>query len=81
MNSFIVHISDARGIDAQSSIAVEDRMDLGRAAQVALDDLVEEYGTRLSFPIFVDIHPVAEFPGRSWMHHATVPLPPEPAQN
>lgn len=73
MNSFVVHISDAHGIDAQATIRVEDRMDLGRAAQVALDQLVEKHGASLSFPIFVDIHPAAEFAGRADLHREAVP--------
>jgi hypothetical protein len=68
MNSFIVHISDARGLDAQAAVTVEDSMDLGRAAQVALDALMEAHGHQLAFPIFVDIHPRAEFQDREWMH-------------
>jgi hypothetical protein len=68
MKKFVVHISDAHGIDAQSAIAVDDSLDLGRAAQIALDELVNEYGSKIAFPIFVDIHPQGEFESRKWMH-------------
>lgn len=73
MNSFIVHISDAQGIDVQSAINVEARMDLGRAAQLALDEMVEQHGAKLTFPIFVDIHLADEFRDRAWMHDSSLP--------
>lgn len=68
MNSFMIHISDASGVDERAAIVVQDAMDLGRAAQVALDEMVERHGGQLAFPIFVDIHPAEEFKGRAWMH-------------
>lgn len=74
MNSFIVHISDAKGIDARAAIKVEDSMDLGRAAQLALDSMIEAYGGRIVFPIFVDIHPAGEFEAHEWMHPGSAPL-------
>lgn len=74
MNSFIVHISDAKGIDARAAIKVEDSMDLGRAAQLALDSMIEAYGARIVFPIFVDIHPAAEFDAHEWMHPQPEPV-------
>jgi hypothetical protein len=68
MKAFIVHTSDAKGIDEQTTVEVQDALDVGRAAQLALDALVEKHGTDLTFPIFVDIHPIREFIGREWMH-------------
>jgi len=70
MNTFVIHMSDASGVDEQAAIVVQDAMDLGRAAQVALDQMVERHGGQLAFPIFVDIHPAQEFQSRSWMHPA-----------
>lgn len=74
MNSFIVHISDAKGIDARAAIKVEDSMDLGRAAQLALDSMLEAYGRRIVFPIFVDIHPATEFEAHEEMYPRPEPL-------
>ena len=68
MKKFVVHISDAHGIDAQTAVAVEDSFDLGRAAQIALDDLVNEFGGKITFPLFIDIHPQGDFQSRAWMH-------------
>lgn len=68
MKTFVVQLSDAAGIDAKTAVEVQDELDLGRAAQLALDDLVESYGRSLTFPIFVDIHPAQEFSGLEWMH-------------
>jgi len=68
MNTFVIHMSDASGVDEQAAIVVQDAMDLGRAAQVALDQMVERHGGELAFPIFVDIHPAKEFQTRAWMH-------------
>jgi hypothetical protein len=70
MKAFIVHTSDAKGIDEQTTVEVPDAYDVGRAAQIALDALVEKYGSDLTFPIFVDIHPTEEFLGREWMHES-----------
>jgi hypothetical protein len=80
MKEFIVRISDARGIDAQSAVTVEDSLDLGRAAQLALDELVDQFGGEVTFPIFVDIHPAEEFAGRAWMHGRGVAEQCEPAK-
>jgi len=68
MKAFIVHTSDAKGIDEQTTVEVHDALDVGRAAQLALDALIEKHGTGLTFPIFVDIHPTDEFIDRKWMH-------------
>jgi len=68
MKSFLIHISDARGIDEQTAVRVPDGLDIGRAAQLALDEVVEKHGKRLMFPIFIDIHPAADFQLRAWMH-------------
>ncbi len=73
MKTFVVQLSDAAGIDAKLAVEVQDELDLGRAAQLALDGLVEEHGRKLTFPIFVDIHPATEFQGREWMHAKTEP--------
>lgn len=76
MKTFVVQLSDAAGIDAKLTVEVQDELDLGRAAQLALDGLVEEHGRKLTFPIFVDIHPAKEFSGREWMHPmAATPRP------
>ena len=73
MKLFVVHISDAKGIDERSTIEVADGMDVGRAAQLALDAVVEQHGGQLTFPIFVDIHPAAQFASMEWMHSKDQP--------
>jgi hypothetical protein len=74
MNSFLIHISDAQGIDEQAAIEVQDGLDVGRAAQLALDELVEKHGRRLAFPLFIEIHPTADFQDRAWMYERSAPV-------
>ena len=68
MNSFVVNVSDAHGLDRQTAIRVDDCMDLGRAAQVALDELVDKHGGNIAFPVFVDIQLSKEFHTRAAMY-------------
>ena len=68
MNSFVVHVSDAHGLDQQTAIRVADSMDLGRAAQVVLDALVDKHGSEITFPVFIDIQLSKEFHERAWMY-------------
>ena len=68
MNSFVVHVSDAHGLDQQTSIRVDDSMDLGRAAQVALDEFVGTHGGNITFPVFIDIQLKKEFHNRAAMY-------------
>ena len=76
MNTFVVHVSDAHGIDEQSKIYVADAMDVGRAAQLALDELIDRHGAKLTFPLFIDIQLCSEFQGREWMYSSGErPLP------
>lgn len=75
MNTFVVHVSDAHRIDKQSKIYVADSMDVGRAAQLALDELIDRHGAKLTFPLFIDIQLCSEFQGREWMYSpGEVPL-------
>ncbi len=71
MISYIVHISDANNLDEEKAVDVEIAKDLGRAAQIALDEMVAKNFAKLIFPLFIDIHPKAEFGDRAWMHGAT----------
>jgi len=68
MKSFIIHISDSSELDQRTAITVNDSMDIGQAAQIALDDMVEQFGENIEFPLFVDIHPHATFTNIEWMH-------------
>lgn len=72
----MIHISDAHDLDQQTSITVDDNMDVGRAAKIALDDLVDKFGYNVEFPIFMEIHPYASFGNVEWMHkEAETPEP------
>jgi len=75
MKSFIVHVSDASQVDVQSEVNVNDSMDLGRVAQLALDEVIEKHGGNITFPIFIDIHPASNFQDVAWMHHGTGSAP------
>jgi hypothetical protein len=68
MISFIVHVSDASNLDEQKAVKVDAANDLGRAAHIALDEILAKNFARVIFPLFVDIHPEAEFENRAWMH-------------
>jgi hypothetical protein len=68
MKSFIVHLSDPSGVDDQAVVVVQDGMGLGQAVHVAIDELAERHGGQLAFPLFVDIHPVANYKEQAWMY-------------
>lgn len=57
MKAFVVHVTDIGSIDEQITVEVSDRMDLGRAAQLALDQIAENHGCDITLPVFIDIHP------------------------
>lgn len=59
MKSFDVHVLDLGTIDEQVTVLVSDSMDLGRAAQLALDEVIEHHGSDVALPVFLDIHPSA----------------------
>jgi hypothetical protein len=57
MKAFEVHVTDVGAIDERITVEVPDQMDLGRAAQLALDEIAEHHGCEISLPVFIDIHP------------------------
>jgi hypothetical protein len=57
MKAFVIHVTDIGAIDERITVEVPDRMDLGRAAQLALDEIAEHHGCEISLPVFIDIHP------------------------
>lgn len=68
MKSYVIHITDAARVDRQVVVSVIEPMNLGRAAHMAIDRVVDEEGAQLQFPIFLDIHPAEQFSGVAWMH-------------
>ncbi|HEX8294772.1 MAG TPA: hypothetical protein VF593_00600 [Chthoniobacteraceae bacterium] len=67
MKTYIVHLSDAGKADRQTPIFVQDDTNLGKVAQMALDEFVSAHEGNIQFPIFLDIHPAATFGSVSWM--------------
>lgn len=57
MKAFVVQITDVGGIDESVTVEVADRMDLGRAAQLAIDRVLEAHAAEIILPLFLDIHP------------------------
>ncbi len=58
----------------RSTVKVRQPKELGRAAQVALDELMATHNGKIQFPLFMDIHPAEQFEHVAWMHgnkHAT----------
>ena len=68
MESFVIHITDAARVDRQIVVSLVEPVNLGRAAHMALDRVVDEEGPKLQFPIFIDIHPAKEYSNVGWMH-------------
>lgn len=62
MKELIVRITDTAGIDQQVNVRVAEAGDIGRAAQLAIDDMLSHCRTGISWPLFVDIHPAEKFP-------------------
>lgn len=57
MRLFVVQITDVGAIDETITVEVADRMDLGRAAQIAIDHVLEQHAADIVLPVFIDIHP------------------------
>ena len=68
MKSFVVHVSDPKGFDEQTVVEVEDLSSLGKAVQMALDEIASQHPGELTFPLFVDIHPTVTYSTHSWMY-------------
>ena len=67
MKNFVICITDAARVDRQIVVSVAEPTNLGRAAHLALDQVMDE-GAKIQFPVFLDIHPADEFSRVAWMH-------------
>ena len=65
--NFVICITDASWVDRQIVVSVAETTNLGRAAHLALDQIMDE-GTNIQFPVFLDIHSADEFSNVAWMH-------------
>jgi hypothetical protein len=61
MQDFVIHISDPRGIDERVAVRAVGDGEVGRALQLALDDVLARHGGDFAFPLFIDIHPAEDF--------------------
>ena len=68
MNSYVVCISDASSADRAISVIAPEEAPPGKIAQMALDDFVSSFGDEIRYPLFIDLHPAAEFAGVRWLH-------------
>ena len=55
MKSFTVRVNDVGEIDERVTVLVSDSMDLGRAAQLAVDDVVDRHGSEFVLPMSIHI--------------------------
>lgn len=62
MKDFIIRLTDPSGVDQQLAVRVAGEGDVGRAAQLAIDDMIAVRGGDFAFPLFIDIHPAEDFP-------------------
>lgn len=62
MKDFVIRITDPSGVDRQLAVQVAGDGDVGRAAQLAIDDMLAVRGGHFAFPLFIDIHPAKDFP-------------------
>lgn len=65
--NFVICITDASRVDRQIVVSVAEPTNLGRAAHLALDQIMDE-GAKIQFPVFLDIHSADEFSNVAWMH-------------
>ena len=70
MKELIVRITDTAGIDQQVSVRVAEAGDIGRAAQLAIDDMLSMCLGGIAWPLFIDIHPAQTFPQVSALYGA-----------
>ena len=68
MKSFVICITDAARVDRQILVSVVEPVNLGRAAHMAIDQVVEDEGSKIQFPVFLDIHAAEQFSNVAWMH-------------
>lgn len=68
MNSYIVHVSDPAGFDEEAVILAKSTAHLGEAVGAAIDELMEKNNGKLSFPLFIDVHPSTNFSPSAWMY-------------
>jgi hypothetical protein len=61
MQNFVIHITDPRGIDERVMVQSLGDGEVGRAAQLAIDDVLARHGGDFAFPLFIDIHPAEHF--------------------
>ncbi len=62
VKDFIIRLTDPAGVDQQLAVRVAGEGDVGRAAQMAIDDMIATRGGDFAFPLFIDIHPSEDFP-------------------
>ncbi len=62
VKDFIFRLTDPAATDHQVWVRVLGEGDLGRAAQLAIDDMIAARGGDFAFPLFIDIHPAEDFP-------------------
>ena len=67
VKNFVICITDASWVDRQIVVSVAETTNLGRAAHLALDQVMDE-GAKIQFPVFLDIHSADEFSNVAWMH-------------
>jgi hypothetical protein len=60
MQEFVIHITDPSRIDER--VTVRSLGEVGHAAHLAIDDVLARHGGDFAFPLFIDIHPAADFP-------------------
>lgn len=68
MKTYVVTVSDASNVDRLTPVSVKEETSLGKVAQMAVDEFIETHGDDVQFPLFIDIHPAAEFRGVHWLH-------------
>ena len=71
MKSYVVRITDTGPIDMSNRAQIVQAPDVGRAVQIAFDELIQEYGADFELPLFVDVHPVEQDATIAWMYDRT----------
>ena len=76
MKSYVISLNDAGTNERRATVVIPDRSALSKAVENVVQSFVSTSGDELCFPIFIDIHPAAQFEHVAWMHGNRLPSAP-----
>lgn len=78
MKSYVISLSDAGTNERRATVVIPEESELSKAVETAVQSFVSTSADGICFPLFIDIHPAAQFEHVAWMHGNRLPEAPVP---